>query len=90
MEAAAASQVDHSEEPLKVQKIVEEIAVDYGTYGSEAEGRISELLKELSAADAGVGTRWTRIMDIRGAACPLVRIQHRPCNWDLTPLHQIM
>ena len=51
-------------EPADVQKIVEEIAVDYGTYGAEANDRIGTLLKDLSAADQNAGTRWTKIMDI--------------------------
>ena len=44
--------------------IIEEIAVDYGTYGSEAEPHIGGLLDELSAADADLGSRWKEIMDI--------------------------
>ncbi len=51
-------------EPADVQKIVEEIAVDYGTYGAEANDRIGTLLDDLSAADKNAGTRWTKIMDI--------------------------
>ena len=37
-----------SDDPRTVEKIVEEIAVDYGTYGAEAEDRINTLLKNLS------------------------------------------
>ena len=51
-------------DPTGVQKIVEEIAVDYGTYGSEAADRIDELLGELSAADASAGVRWKNIIGI--------------------------
>ena len=47
-----------------VGKTIEEIAVDYGTYGSEADDRIDELLKKLSAADKNTGARWTAIMDV--------------------------
>ncbi len=47
-----------------VGKTIEEIAVDYGTYGAEANARIDELLKELSAADKNTGARWTAIMDV--------------------------
>ena len=50
--------------PEKVQKLVEEIAVDYGTYGAEAKDRIKTLLKDLSSADKNAGTRWEKIMDI--------------------------
>ncbi len=51
-------------DPTGVQKIVEEIAVDYGTYGSEAADRIDELLGELSAADTSAGVRWKNIIGI--------------------------
>lgn len=51
-------------DPTRVEKIVEEIAVDYGTYGAEAADRIGTLLKELSAADAAAGTRWKTITDL--------------------------
>ncbi|MBQ1847188.1 MAG: YdcF family protein [Clostridia bacterium] len=46
------------------QKIAEEIAVDYGTYGEEAKDRIASLLKELKSADENAGVRFERIMDI--------------------------
>ena len=51
-------------DPKSAEKIVEEIAVDYGTYGAEAKDRINTLLKELSALDPAAGTRWTKIMDL--------------------------
>ena len=47
-----------------VGKTIEEIAVDYGTYGAEANDRIDELLKQLSAADKSTGSRWTAIMNV--------------------------
>ncbi len=53
-----------SDDPKRVEQIIEEIAVDYGTYGAEAENRIGTLLKELSSADAFTGTRWKAIMDL--------------------------
>jgi len=53
-----------SSDPARVQKIVEEIAVDYGTYGAEAAKRIDALLKELTAEDAATGTRWKNIVDV--------------------------
>ena len=46
------------------EKLVEEMAVDYGTYGAEATDRISAMLKELSTVDAGAGTRWNTIMEL--------------------------
>lgn len=52
------------EDPKFIDKTVEEIAVDYGTYGAAAKDRIGKLLNELSAADPSAGTRWTEIMDL--------------------------
>ena len=53
-----------SADPGSVEKIVEEIAVDYGTYGDQAAERIDTLLNELSAMDAGTGTRWKAVMNL--------------------------
>jgi len=44
------------------QAIIEELAVYYGTYGNEAEGKTTELLDELSAADPAAGAKWQSIM----------------------------
>ncbi len=46
------------------EKLIEEMVVDYGTYGSEADEKVDSLLKELSDANADTGARWTKIMDI--------------------------
>ena len=46
------------------QEILEEMIVDYGSYGEEAEGRVGELLQELSAVDADAAARWETIMNI--------------------------
>ncbi len=51
-------------DPQTVQKTIEEIAVDYGTYGGEASDRIKALLKGLSAADRNTGERWSEIVEI--------------------------
>lgn len=55
---------NQSADPGSVEKKVEEIAVDYGTYGNKAADKIDTLLNELSAMDAGAGTRWKSIMDV--------------------------
>lgn len=44
------------------QEIIEEMVVDYGSYGAEAEGRIQELLRELKSVDTDAAARWERIM----------------------------
>ncbi|MBR2663770.1 MAG: transporter substrate-binding domain-containing protein, partial [Clostridia bacterium] len=44
------------------QAIIEELAVYYGTYGNEADGKTAELLDELAAADPVQGAKWKSIM----------------------------
>ena len=46
------------------QDMIEELAVYYGTYGSEAEEKTAELLDELCAADPVSGAKWGRIMQL--------------------------
>lgn len=55
---------NQSAKPGSIEKKVEEIAVDYGTYGDKAADKIDTLLSELSALDACVGKRWNSIMDM--------------------------
>jgi len=50
------------EEKRDRQEIIEELVVDYGNYGSEAEAHVQSLLKELRAVDADAAARWERIM----------------------------
>ncbi len=69
-----------SGDPKRVESIVEEIAVDYGTYGEEAEERIGELLEELSAEDASAGARWKTIMELWTS--PQLG---RPLHYDVLP-----
>lgn len=63
-----------------VEKIVEEIAVDYGTYGDKAAERIDELLNELSSLDDGAGTRWRSVMDLWTSAQ-----LGKPLHYDVLP-----
>ena len=44
------------------REIIEEMVVDYGSYGDEANEHIESLLKELRASDADAANRWTSIM----------------------------
>ena len=60
--AAACSGCGQRAEKREPQAIIEEMAVDYGTYGSEADERIGALLKELGSVDADAAARWERIM----------------------------
>ena len=69
-----------SSDPKSVQKTIEEIAVDYGTYGAEAEDRIGILLKDLSSADANAGTRMKKIMELW-----MSPDLGKPLNYDVLP-----
>ena len=63
-----------------IEKTVEEMAVDYGTYGAEAEDRIDSLLKDISSADETAGVRWKTIMDLWRS--PQLG---QPLNYDVLP-----
>jgi uncharacterized SAM-binding protein YcdF (DUF218 family) len=69
-----------SVDPRILENIVEEIAVDYGTYGAEAKDRIDRLLQELSDADKGTGSRWKEIMDLWSSDK-----LGRPLHYDILP-----
>lgn len=67
-------------DPTRAQKIVEEIAVDYGTYGSEAKDRIKELSQELSEIDPVSAKRIDCIVDIWTSGD-----LGKPLNYDILP-----
>ena len=46
------------------QKIIEEMVVDYGSYGKKAEERVAELLAEYDTVSADSAKRWRAIMEI--------------------------
>lgn len=46
------------------REIIEELVVDYGSYGSEADERVQALLKELRSVDADAADRWDGIMSL--------------------------
>ena len=46
------------------QEIIEEMVVDYGSYGEAAYTRVDELLKELSGTYPDAGNQWREIMDL--------------------------
>ena len=69
-----------SDDPKSIEKTVEEMAVDYGMYGTEAKDRINTLLKELSSTDQGAGTRWTEIMELWMSSK-----LGQPLNYDVLP-----
>ncbi|MBR4554512.1 MAG: YdcF family protein [Ruminococcus sp.] len=67
-------------DPARAQKIVEEIAVDHGTYGSEAKDRIDELSEELSEIDPVSARRIESIVDIWTSG-----ELGKPLNYDILP-----
>lgn len=69
-----------SSDPEAMQNIIEEMVVDHGSYGAEADNKVDELLKELSAADTGLGTRWAKIMDLWRS-----EDLGQPLNYDVLP-----
>ena len=46
------------------REIIEEMVVDYGSYGAEADRQVQALLKEMKAADKDAAARWERIMEL--------------------------
>ena len=67
-------------EAKKAENIVEEISVNYGTYGEEAKDRIKSLLKDLSGHDKNAGIRWSQIMDLW-----MSPELGQPLNYDVLP-----
>lgn len=48
----------------QIEKKVEEMVVDYGKYGDDANKRIDKLLKDVKSVDESAGKRWKKIMKI--------------------------
>ena len=65
---------------LDQQKTIEEMVVDYASYGTQADDTVDALLKELSSADPAAGIRWTKIMDLWRS--PELG---QPLNYDVLP-----
>ncbi len=66
--------------PREPQAIIEEMVVDYGSYGDKADKRVEELLTELNAADSDRAARWTRIMSLWKTVNTDL-----PLNYDVLP-----
>ena len=67
--ACGAKPAAQTEQPPKAEarssgEILEELIVDYGSYGTEAEGHVAALLTELKSVDADAAARWADIMDL--------------------------
>ena len=48
----------------EAREIIEELVVDYGSYGSQANAHVEALLRELAAVDARQAEQWQRIMQL--------------------------
>ena len=64
----ATAEEEDAAEDRTAQDIIEELAVYYGTYGSEAEDLTAGLLEELCGADPAAGEKWADIMALWEAA----------------------
>ena len=60
--------------------IIEEMVVDYGSYGDEANAHIETLLKELRSVDADAAARWGRIMPLWRSVQTDLKL-----NYDILP-----
>ncbi|MBR6879679.1 MAG: YdcF family protein [Clostridiales bacterium] len=69
-----------SGDPDTIQKYIEEMVVDYGSYGEEADNKVDELLNELSSVDTDAGIRWAKIMDLWRSDD-----LGQPLNYDVLP-----
>ncbi len=61
------------------REILEEMVVDYGRYGAEAETRVGELLQERAETDADAAAQWETIMDV-----------WKSCNSDLPIYYDVL
>ncbi len=67
-------------DPANTDKLIEEMVVDYASYGAEADDKVNSLLAELSASDPDAGKRWEKIMDLWRS--PNLG---QPLNYDILP-----
>lgn len=62
------------------QGIIEEMVVDYASYGDEASSHMQDLLKDLTDADADLGSRWEKIIDLWRSVNADIKL-----NYDILP-----
>ena len=65
------------------QEIIEEMVVDYGSYGEEADQKIKALLKEMKTADKDAASRWERIMELWKSSNTALTIHYDEPTADL-------
>ena len=79
-ESSETTEITATADPEVIQDIVEEMVIDYGSYGSDADDRIDSLLENLYVADKTAGEKWTKIMDMWRS--PNLG---EPLNYDVLP-----
>ena len=67
-------------EPRSAQEIVEEMVMEYGSKGDEADKHIEDLLKELDSVDKDASVRWEKIMELWKSSG-----SDFPVNYDIPP-----
>ena len=51
-------------EPVSESSLIEDMVVYYGSYGSEADGKNAELLRQLRSVNPDAASRWERILEL--------------------------
>ena len=69
-----------SKKSRDTQELIEEMVVDYAGYGDEASSHMQDLLKDLTAADADLGSRWEKIIDLWTSVNADIQL-----NYDILP-----
>ena len=72
--------VNSTADPGTIQNMVEEMVVDYGSYGADADDRVDSLLADLSSEDKTAGAKWTEIMSLWRSPD-----LGKPLNYDVLP-----
>ncbi len=67
-------------DPQLIPELIEEMVVDYGAYGTDAEEKVASLLSELEKADAGTAARWKQVMQIW-----MSKDLGQPLHYDILP-----
>ena len=67
-------------DPQLIPELIEEMVVDYGAYGTDAEEKVASLLSEMEKADAGTAARWKQVMQIW-----MSKDLGQPLHYDILP-----
>ena len=70
-------------EARSTREIIEEMVVDYGSYGDGADRQVKALLKEMKASDKDAASRWERIMALWKSSNTALTINYDEPTADL-------